>query len=140
MKLLEIKNNLAKISYDVEEALALASFIALVDQNKSYVAQVVNLKADIKSNYAVAKLVFTLSNDGIVDNYDGSIPSLEAELSFLNSKDILELLPMERPLVLGELAQQTEMLQIDQTFFEKNLVICAEKFENINTIVKNTTN
>ena len=139
MKLLEIKNNLAKISYDVEEALALASFIALVDQNKSYVAQVVNLKADIKSNYAVAKLVFTLSNDGIVDNYDGSIPSLEAELSFLNSKDILELLPMERPLLLGGLAQQTEMLQIDQTLFEKNLVICAEKFENINTIVKNTT-
>jgi len=139
MKLLEIKNNLAKISYETEEALALASFIALVDKNKSYVAQIVNLKADIKSNYAVAKLVFTFSNDGIVDNYDGTIPSIDAELSFLSAKDILALLPIERSIALGDLAQQNIMLRVDQTLFEKNLVICAEKFEHINTIIKNTT-
>ncbi len=138
MKLLEIKNNLVKISYDTEEALALASFVALVDENRSYVAQVVNLKADIKTNYAIAKLVFTFSNEGIVDNYDGTIPSMQANLTFLNTKDILALLPIERPIALGELAQQNEMLYVDQTLFEKNLVICAEKFENINTLVKNS--
>ncbi len=138
MKLLEIKNNLVKISYETDEQIKLASFIALVDNNRSYVAQIVNLKADVKSNFAVAKLIFTFNNEGVVDNYDGSAPSIQAELSFLNSKDILALLPTERPVFIGELAQQSEMLQVDQTIYEKNLVICAEKFDNIGTIVKNS--
>lgn len=137
MKLLEIKNNLAKISYQTEEALSLGSFVALVDAGLSYIAQIVNLKADIRTNYAIAKLMFTFSNEGIVNNYDGTIPSMQAELSFINTKDILALLPMEKPVALGELAQQNEMLYVDQTFYEKNLVICAEKFENINITVKN---
>ena len=138
MKLLEIKNNLVKIGYDSEENLALSSFVALTEENRSYIGQIVNLKADIKSNYAVAKLVFTFSNDGIVDNYDGTIPSMQAELSQLSSKNILSLLPIEKPILLGELAQQNAKVKLDQTIFEKNLVICAEKFENINLIVKNS--
>lgn len=139
MKLLEIKNNLVKISYTEEDKLALAQFIALVDNNNSYVGQIVNLKADVTSNYAIAKLIFTFNDEGIVDNYDGSIPSMKAKLSYLDAKDILNLLPVERPIALGELAQQGKMVRVDQSLFEKNLTICAEKFDNICTIVKNCT-
>ena len=139
MKLLEIKNNLVKISYTDDDKIALAQFIALVDNNKSYVGQIVNLKAEINSNYAIARLIFTFNSEGIVDNYDGSIPSIKAQLSKLNSGDILRLLPIEKPILLGALAQQNTKLKVDQTIFEKNLTICAEKFDNINTIVKNST-
>lgn len=139
MKLLEIKNNLVKISYTTDEPIALAKFIALVDNNRSYVGQIINLKAEAAFNYAIAKLIFTFNTDGIVDNYDGTIPSLQAELSYLNSKDIISLFPIENPIALGELAQQNEMLRVDRTIFEKNLVICAEKFDNTNTIVNNST-
>ncbi len=139
MKLLEIKNNLVKISYTDDDNIALAKFIALVDNNKSYVGQIVNLKAEITANYAIARLIFTFNNEGIVDNYDGSIPSIKSQLSRLNSEDILKLLPMEKPVAIGELAQQNTMLKVDETLFEKNLTICAEKFDNINTIVKNST-
>ena len=138
MKLLEIKNNLVKISYNDNDKIALAKFIALVDNDKSYVAQIVNLKAEINANYAIAKLIFTFNNEGIVDNYDGSIPSIHAQLSELTSEDILKLLPMEKPVAFGELAQQNVMFKVDQTIFEKNLTICAEKFDNISTIVKNS--
>ena len=138
MKLLEIKNNLVKISYNDDDKIALAKFIALVDNNKSYVGQIVNLKAEVNTNYAIARLIFTFNDDGIVDNYDGSVPSIKAQLSHLNSEDILKLLPMEKPIAFGELAQQNIMLKVDQTIFEKNLTICAEKFENIATIVKNS--
>ena len=140
MKILEIKNNLVKLSYDVEEALALGSFIALEEASRSYVGQIMNLKADIKSNYAVAKLIFTFTPDGIVDNYDGTIPSMQATLSRLTAKDILRLLPIETPVALGEIAQQNQVLNVDQTIFEKNLVVCAEKFENVNIFVKNAVN
>ena len=94
MKLLEIKNNLVKISYTDDDKIALAQFIALVDNNKSYVGQIVNLKAEINANYAIARLIFTFNSEGIVDNYDGSIPSIKAQLSKLNSGDILRLLPI----------------------------------------------
>lgn len=139
MKLLEIKNNLVKIAYTEDDNLALAQFITLVDNNNSYVGQIVNLKADVTSNYAIAKLIFTFNSDGIVDNYDGSIPSMKAQLSKLSAREILNLLPVEKPIALGELAQLSEMLKVDETIFEKNLTICAEKFDNINTIVKNCT-
>ena len=139
MKLLEIKNNLAKIMYNAEEPIALARFIALQDSVRSYVAQIVNLKADVKANYAIAKLIFTVSEDGIIDNYDGTIPSLNSQLSYLNAKDITDLIPLEKPIALGYLAQQDTMLKVDQAVFEKNLVICAEKFDNINVIIRNFT-
>lgn len=139
MKLLEIKNNLVKLTYSEKDNLSLSKFIALVDGEKSYVAQIVNLKADINANYAIAKLVFTFNNEGIVDNYDGSIPSIKSQLSHLDAEDILKLLPVEKPVSLGELAQQGVMLKVDETIFEKNLTICAEKFDNIATIVKNSS-
>lgn len=138
MKLLDIRNNLAKISYDTNDEVALGKFVALTDKNHSYVAQIVNLKADINCNFAVAKLIFTFSEDGIVDNYDGTIPSLASELSYLNSRDILQLLPIQKPITLGKLAQQNDTLRVDETLFEKNLLICAEKFENICTFTNNS--
>ncbi len=138
MKLLDIRNNLAKISYEVGEEIALGKFIAFTDKTRSYVAQIINLKADINCNFAVAKLIFTFTPDGIVDNYDGTIPSLACELSYLNSRDILRLLPMQKPITFGKLAQQDDTLRVDETLFEKNLLVCAEKFENICTFTNNS--
>ena len=44
---------------------------------------------------------------------------------------------MQKPITLGKLAQQDDTLRIDETIFEKNLVICAEKLENICTFTNN---
>ena len=137
MKLLEIKNNLVKMTYQSDEIVALGRFVALEDSARSYIGQIVNLKADIKANYAIAKLLFTVSEDGIIDTYDGTIPSLEAKLSNVDSSEIAGLIPVEKPIKFGNLSQQKTMLNIDQAFFETNSVICAEKFDNINIIVRN---
>lgn len=82
MKLLEIKNNLVKLSYAETENPILGRFIILGSNEKSYVAQFVNLKSDTINNYAIAKLLFTFTPDGVVDNYDGSVPNMDSELSF----------------------------------------------------------
>lgn len=138
MKLLDIRNNLVKISYETHDKIAIGKFIALTNTNCSYVAQIINLKAELNSNFAVAKLLFTFSNEGIIDNYDGTIPSLSSELSYINTKDILNIIPIEKPITLGKLAQQDDTLKIDETLFEKNLLICAEKLENACTLINNT--
>lgn len=137
MKLLEIKNNLVKLSYTETELPVLGRFIVLSSETKSYVAQFVNLKSDTVSNFAIAKLMFTFSNDGVVDNYDGSIPDINSELSLLPPSELLGLLPVETPLKIGTLAQQDDMLIIDASVFERNLTVFAEKDTNKADFISN---
>lgn len=137
MKLLEIKNNLVKLSYAETENPILGRFIILGSNEKSYVAQFVNLKSDTINNYAIAKLLFTFTPDGVVDNYDGSVPNMDSELSFLAAEELLNLLPIETPVKIGNLAQQDEMLSLDISVFERNFTIFVEKDSNKKTFISN---
>jgi hypothetical protein len=137
MKLLEIKNNLVKLSYAETENPILGRFIILGSNEKSYVAQFVNLKSDTINNYAIAKLLFTFTPDGVVDNYDGSVPNMDSELSFLAAEELLNLLPIETPVKIGHLAQQDEMLSLDISVFERNFTIFVEKDSNKKTFISN---
>lgn len=137
MKLLEIKNNLVKLSYAETENPILGRFIILGSNEKSYVAQFVNLKSDTINNYAIAKLLFTFTPDGVVDNYDGSVPNMDSELSFLAAEELLNLLPIETPVKIGNLAQQDEVLSLDISVFERNFTIFVEKDSNKKTFISN---
>lgn len=123
MDIIEIRNNLVKLSYDEEESPQLGQFIALATDNKSYVAQYVNLKADNLNNFAVARLLFTFTPDGVVSEYDGSIPGASANIINLPPSELLDLLPVETPIKVGNLAGQEDMLNIDISLFENNFTI-----------------
>lgn len=137
MKLLEIKNNLVKLSYTDTEVPVLGRFIVLATEEKSYVAQFVNLKSDTVNNFAIAKLLFTFTPDGVVDNYDGSIPSVNSEISFLPAEELLNLLPVETPVKVGTLSQQEDMLSLDISMFERNLTVFVEKDINKTVFISN---
>lgn len=137
MQLLEIKNNLAKLSYSDTENPVLGRFIVLASEAKSYVAQFVNLKSDTVNRFAIAKLLFTFTPEGIVDNYDGSIPSMSSEISFLPANELLSLLPVETPVKIGHLAQQQDLLELDVSVFERNFIVFAQKDLNKTTFVSN---
>lgn len=137
MKLLEIKNNLVKLSYGENESPILGRFIVLATSEKSYVAQLVNLKSDSVNNFAIAKLLFTFTPDGVVDNYDGSIPSMSSELSFLDSAELLDLLPIETAIKIGQLAQQQDSLSLDISVFEHNFTVFAEREIDKTTFISN---
>ncbi len=127
MKLLEIKNNLIKLSFDKSENPVLGRFMVLTSPEKSYVAQFVNLKSEVAGNCAIARLLFTFSSEGIVDNYDGSVPSKDSELAFLNPKELLDLLPVETPINFGTLAQQEHIVNVDISVFESNFTAFVER-------------
>lgn len=137
MKLLEIKNNLVKLSYEQTETPVLGRFIVLSSDKRSYVAQFVNLKSEETNNYAIAKLLFTVTPDGVVDNYDGSIPGLDFELTFLSSDELLDLLPIETPIKIANLAQQDNMLNLDISVFEHNLTVFASREVDKTTFISN---
>lgn len=137
MKLLEIKNNLVKLSYGENEKPILGKFIILTTSEKSYVAQLVNLKSDSVNSFSIAKLLFTFTADGVVDNYDGSVPSMASELSFLDSAELLDLLPVETAIKIGQLAQQNESLSLDISVFEHNFTVFAEREVDKTTFISN---
>lgn len=137
MKVLEIKNNLVKIAYDVKDDLALSSFVIIEDANTPYVAQVMNLKADTASNFAIVKLLFTFNEEGILKNYNGTIPSLKSTISKLPSNELLDIIPAEEPIILGQLAQQGFPVKIDKSIFENNFLVCSNNLENTTILLHN---
>lgn len=137
MKVLEIKNNLVKIAYDVKDNLALSSFVIIEDVNTPYVAQVVNIKADTTLNFAIVKLLFTFNEEGILKNYNGTIPSLKATVSTLPSNELLDIIPVEQPIIMGQLAQQNVQIKVDKTIFDNNLLVCSNNLGNTSTLLNN---
>ena len=137
MKVLEIKNNLVKIAYDVKDNLALSNFVIIEDTNTPYVAQVVNIKADSTINFAIVKLLFTFNEDGILKNYNGTIPSTKAKVTILPSNELLDIIPIEDPISIGQLAQQEIELKVDKTIFDNNLLICSNNLENTSILLNN---
>lgn len=137
MKVLEIKNNLVKISYNREDNLLLSGFVIIEDSQTPYVAQVLSLKADNGINYAIVKLLFTFDSEGIVKNYDGTIPSLDSDVTKLSSDELLDIMPVNHPVEIGMLASQDINLKVDRSVLEQNLLICSENKENTNTAIEN---
>ena len=137
MNILEIKNNLVKIAYDVNDNLALSNFVIIEDTNSPYVAQVMNLKSDAAGNFAIVKLLFTFNEEGILKNYNGTAPSLKAVVSKLPSNELLDIIPADKPIFLGKLAQQEIPLKLDKSILDNNLLICSDNIENTFKLINN---
>ena len=137
MKILEVKNNLVKISYTAKDNLVISGFVIIEDSQYPYVAQVMSLKADSGVNYAIVKLLFTFNQEGVVKNYNGTVPELDAIITPLASNELLDILPIEKPLTIGKLAQQKFVLNVDYSILEKNLVVCSDNTENTDILLSN---
>ena len=137
MKILEVKNDLVKISYTAQDDLTISGFVVIEDSQNPYVAQVMSLKAGGGMNYAIVKLLFTFNEEGVVKNYNGSIPELSANVTKLSADELLDILPIENPLKLGKLAQQKFILNVDYSTLEKNLLVCSDNLENTDILVSN---
>lgn len=137
MKLIEIRNNLIKLAYNEDERPTLGQFIALTGEEKSYVAQYVNLKADNMNNFAVAKLMFSFTSDGVVSDYDGSAPSINSNIVSLPANELLDLLPVETPLKIGQISGCPDQLNVDISLFEGNFTVFCENDYEKTTLISN---
>ena len=81
--------------------------------------------------------MFTFNEEGILKNYNGTIPSTKANVSILPSNELLDIIPIEDPIRMGQLAQQNVELKVDKTIFDNNLLICSNNLENTSTLLNN---
>lgn len=139
MQIVEVKNNLVKVSYDtVQENLVLSGFVVIKDSVNSFIGQIIHLDANHKGTFAVIKLLFLFDENGVITNYNGSIPDpRNSLLDTVQPSELLELLPVQNPILLGELAQQNTLLKLDRVFLEENVLVCCEKEEDNKVLVEN---
>ncbi len=133
MNIIEVKNNLVKLCY--EDELVLSGFIKINDTNKLYIAQILHLEATRIGKVAIAKIIFNYNNG--ISAYDGSIPSLRAELQPVDTSVLLETLDKTNPLNLGKLAEQKHNIIVNLDVLKDNPIICAEKFFTTKVLLNN---
>jgi len=138
MQIVEVKNNLVKISYDTSaQTLILSGFVVIKDSAQSFIGQIIHLEANSNGNSAVVKLLFNFDENGVITNYNGSIPDIKSVLEVVRPQELLELLPVQNPILLGDLAQQGTQLTLDRAFLEQNLLVCSEMAEDNQILTKN---
>jgi len=138
MQIVEVKNNLVKISYDTSaRTLILSGFVVIKDSVQSFIGQIIHLEANAKGNVAIVKLLFNFDESGVISNYNGSIPDIKSIMDIVQPHELLELLPVQNPIILGELAQQNTQLQLDRALLEQKLLICSEREEDNTILTKN---
>lgn len=138
MQIVEVKNNLVKISYNtMGENLILSGFVVVKDLNQSFIGQVIHLEANQNGNFAVLRLLFNFDSTGVITSYNGSIPALRSVLETVATHELLDLLPVQNPLIIGDLAQQKTLLNLDFSLLEKKLLICCEKNDEAVLLTKN---
>ena len=143
MQIIEVKNNLVKIGYEPDqEYLILSGFLAMKEessdgQGNSFIGQIMHLESTPKGSFAIVKLIFNFNAEGVITNYNGSIPSIKSVMSYVETKDLLGLLPVKNPVVIGEVAQQNIVLNLDESLFKEKLVVCSEREEDTKVLIKN---
>lgn len=139
MQIIEVKNNLVKIIYAAnQDNLVLSGFLVIKDGIQSFVAQIMHLEASPKGNFAIAKLLFNFDESGFVTNYNGSIPDIKRSVvATVLTDELLEIIPVQNPVLIGEVAQQKSLLKLDETVFQEKLLVCSEKAENNKLLIEN---
>lgn len=135
MNIIEVKNNLVKLAYD--ENISLASFIKINDVVNSYIAQIIHLESSRIGKIAIAKVVFNFK--GGIQAYDGSAPSIQAEVEILGDDFFVNLLDKTDPLLVGKTGVDTEVV-VSSKLLKDKPIICAEKSYQYTQLIENLIN
>ena len=136
MNIIEVKNNLVKLSY--EEDIVLGAFLKISDLKNSYIAQILHLEASRIGKTAIARLIFNFKA-GIIQAYDGSIPTIQSEIEVLNPDFIANIFDKTNPLIVGKLNQSQTDIIVSANLLKDKPIICAEKSYQYNLLLKNIT-
>lgn len=133
MNIIEIKNNLVKLAYD--EKISLASFIKITDLKGSYIAQIIHLESSRVGKIAIARIIFNFKCG--IQAYDGSTPSIQAEVEVLEDNFFLNTLDKTEPLMLGRVGENNYNAIISANLLKDKPIICAEKSYQYNQLLEN---
>lgn len=136
MKIIEARDGF--INFEADKSVYLSSFIQAKGENKSYIAQVCQLKQIGDVCIAAAKILF-LFTDGELLNYDKTLPSRDAEISLFPSSILHNSADVNNPIIITKLLNNTDSVIVDSDAFNKKMLISVDSQKLNNLIINNLT-
>lgn len=133
MKILEARDGF--IIFESDDSVHLSSFIQAESIAKTYVAQVVQIKSAGNISIASAKILFLY--DGTLQTYDNTLPSKDAEIKEITSDILNNSISAETPVIAGKTQGVGFNIVIDESAFNKKMLISADNKSDKNIIFKN---
>ena len=135
MKILEVRDGFLK--FEADKTIALSSFIKIDGLEKSYIAQVIQLKRSGENSIGYAKILF-LYNNGL-QNYDKTLPPKEAEITEFTSEILSDAISAENPVIAGKTLIEKTPVLIDAAAFDKKMLVSVDDTESNNLLIRNFT-
>ena len=144
MKLVEIKNSLAKLYYQPADfPLVLSDFLTIDDTNQKLLSQVVSIESTSKenTNCAILKFSLDLSEQNIPSTYSGYTPALDAKVQ-KTPADVLNKIFANgaKTINLGQLTNTSNCcLELNSSLHDKYLYIQADRQDEAQKLVEKIT-
>lgn len=133
MRILEVRDGFVK--FEADETVCLSSFIQIDGIEKSYIAQVIQLKRSGENAIGYAKILFLY--DGSLLNYDKTLPSKEAEIKEFTFEILSNSIDVTNPIIIGKTQVSDLNITIDLSAFDKKMLISIDDKKSNNLIVRN---
>ena len=133
MRILEVRDGFIK--FESLESVSLSAFIKVIDVEKQYLAQIVQVKKIGENFVAFAKLLFILA-EKLLD-YDKTVPSINSELELYSFDNIAKSFSVNEPLNVGFFVDNDLDIIVDKKSFNKETLICFENLENNKIVLSN---
>ena len=145
MKLVEIKNSLAKLYYEpIDFPLVISDFLTIDDGNQKILAQVVSIESTTKedTNCAILKFALDLDDANKHSTYSGYVPALDAIVSRTKTNILHDIFSScENAINVGVLTNSSKIdLNLNPEILDKFLYVQSDKQEEItnflNTVIE----
>lgn len=140
MKLVEIKNSLAKLYYEpAANQLVISDFLTVDDGNKKLLSQVISIESTSKNdtNCAILKFSLDINESGTFTAYSGYVPSLDANISKTDEQILKNIFSnSSKTINIGELSNTSNIhLNLNASILDNFLYIQSDVAENSQSIL-----
>ena len=134
MKIIEVRDGFIK--FEADSSIYLSLFIQVDGMDKSYIAQVNQLKHIGNITIASAKILF-LFNGNELFNYDRTEPSVDSEIKPFPLDILLSSIKLSEPIIIGKTLNKENNITIDFSAFNKKMLISIDNTDINNTLIQN---
>ena len=133
MRILEVRDGFLK--FEADKSVYLSSFIQIDGLEKSYIAQVIQLKRSGENSIGYAKILFLY--DGALQSYDKTLPSKDSEIKEFTFNILSNSINAEKPVIIGKTQGSDLNITIDESAFNKKMLISVDDKETNNILARN---
>ena len=135
MKILEVRDGFIKLEADKNTCLS--SFVQIDGMDKSYIAQIFQIKRAGENSIAYGKILFLY--DGELIAYDKTLPAKDAQIKPFTFDILSNSIITQSPVIAGKTAGENINIKIDASAFDKKMLMSIDDKTSNNLVIRNLT-